>query len=192
MRLAGRDRNQARRPVCQLKSTITGPGRTVAERIASDRPTIEAVAIEILEHDHLVVPLLRWVASPAVGLAFDPSFVHADHACATWRRNSSGTWLIASRMSEAIVDLRLESRPTVGGDPPRRIDKRLLMPRAAEESRQGVIVFIGDRIELVVVTAAHATVSPRNVLEITSIWLSIRRICSSRTSTGECVPSPRK
>ena len=66
------------------------------------------------------------------------------------------------------------------------------MPRAAEESGQGVIVVAGDRVELVVVAAGAGDGQAQNVLEITSIWLSIRRISSSRTSTGECVPSPRK
>ncbi len=66
--------------------------------------------------------------------------------------------------------------------------------RALEDARERVVVALADRVELVVVAAAQATVKPRNAWEVTSI-------CSSARSSTNCwrfcvlcvlLPSARK
>ena len=69
--------------------------------------------------------------------------------------------------------------------------KRTSRPRTFQEAKESVVVFRGDRVELVIVAAPGATVRPRNVLVITSMRLSKRSAWSWRMSTGEWTSSPR-
>ncbi len=106
------------------------------------------VAIEIVEDNFVAWPLggrrgSRMLASIALVLP----------------RCQSRSWLLhrAADFGHHRGDLALETfEPGNGGfERSRLINKRLLMPRAAKNARDRVIVVVGDRVELVVVAARH-------------------------------------
>ena len=116
--LSGLERDQTRGSARQIESKIAGPAGTIAKRVAGHEPAVEAVAVEILEHDLVSAALRR----PAARLT------------SAWPSRDA---FIPSANSAAIVFLRTCSRPASWPIRSGTIDKRLLMPRAAEETRQG-------------------------------------------------------